>query len=722
MKSLGNIKLSVLNDSFDIQFEYATPQKIDFFAMTLMEIIKHKNNFPKQTFEAILLKLDIPKDLHNIFIERLEELMPKFDGTPAPDMNNAYISVNIDVIPVHLEEIFFNATEISDFSLTDIGEGAYNSKEIAESPEKWSGEYVYEAATGRLNNVKGKQINKQDDKDAIVVDMRILPENEVSDKIDSIIKGDLKKYVPYSNNKTKIFNFSSTLSAPIGLRDDITVSADNGKIVFSNKNNKIFKAFKSALPEEKNKIKEKMFYYPDIPQTPVDLNKAALARKRNNPISMKIAFGNRKAIELLTESKLKYMIPDNSDITNPFLFAGITSDGRQLVYNYSEITAEGYLLPLEEFDYSFKRYNEAFESFYNIWKTFKNRNNYLNLLIMASPKEQKQEIVRKIITEEENGIYMALDNARIILNISAEDKALADTVKNCILILAEKLLTMSDELKKPISDVINIQKEFKLPKDRIIKMIHEHAPKTDEIINSLLEIDENTTIHVYELVKLYNSLLKTGKLNTISHNNNLYANFLNYDEQYKKLKKYGFENYYKYSTPKDWDSFMKEVYKLKAMLEKIRQKLDGDIVKQATDFFTRVEDDYNEYTPFDGKSLKGLSEISDIQTAINTKQFDAQQIAFAIRSKYEDVLRTREKGKDQNANGDRKGIALIRFTIEPKEVDTVHKNWTNLNKLVHKATNMEHPLWKGNDEGRKNALIAAINYYKNKLIPKEDKK
>lgn len=168
---------------------------------------------------------------------------------------------------------------------------------------------------------------------------------------------------------------------------------------------------------------------------------------------------------------------------------------------------------------------------------------------------------------------------------------------------------------------------------------------------------------------------------------------------------------------------MKEVYTLKSMFNKIKDKLESDIVKQASDFFTRVEDDYDALAPIDEKAVKKLLDSGDLHSAINAVKIDAPLIAFAIRSKYEEALRTLEKAKDPKATGERKGKTLISYTVvEKKSVDEINMNWRNLCTLVHKATEENNPLWKGSDADRKKALNRALTCYYQKLASKGKKK
>jgi len=313
----------------------------------------------------------------------------------------------------------------------------------------------------------------------------------------------------------------------------------------------------------------------------------------------------------------------------------------------------------------------------------------------------------------------ALKKAKIIFKTAEGYKSINDTVKDSILDLIKVNLSNGGI---DADSVIGIMKEIDLPKERTIKIVAEGSYRTDKTINALLAVDEAATIRIYELGKLYNSLLKNGKLQEIKHNTNLYSAFLDYDRQYKKLQTFGFKNYYEYNIPKNWDEFIKEVYILRSMFNGIKDKLESDIIKQASDFFTRVQDDYDALAPIDKNVVKKLPGNNDLQLAINSPKIDVSQIAFAIRSKYEEALRTLEKAKDPKTTGDRKGKELIRYTVEPKSVDEVYRHWRNLNILMRKETTVNELLWKVSEEDRRKALNSALNYFNQKFISKEQKR
>lgn len=656
MRNLGNIKIAVLSDRYSVQFKYATPHKIDFFALTLMEIIKHSSKFSKMIIEEVLLKMDIPHDLFNIFEERLQELVEN-----SPEI----ISFDDSIEDADNISIW---NEVEYFSLTEIGEEAYRSKEIAEAPQNLAREYVYETANGKLSQTN--KVTLQDEAEAISIDMQMPSENNAQDIFTHLISENPQKYIADASSKTKIFELSSAPSGTIGIRDNIAVLMENGKLKFENSNEKILKAFLNVSQENKNEIRKKMFDYLNMPHTAVNFERAALAIKRQQPIKMKAVFGKKEAIEAVAETDFKIELK-----TDDYAFAGITENGKTLVYNYCELTEQGYTIPIEELDYSEQNYSTIFKK---VFEMYKNNIENVKFIILATPETQKETVIKSMIVQVQD-IESVLAKTKIIIGLNI------------------------------------------IKKERIIRILAENAPKTDKIINALLAIDESATIQIYELVKLYNSLLKSGKMSDISHNTNLYSTFADYDRQYKKLQTIGLKNYYEYAIPEDWDAFMKEVYILKSMFDKIKKQLDGDIVKQASDFFIKVEDDYYALAPIDEKSIKKLID-GDLESAINSPNFDASLIASAIRSKYEEALRSAERVKDPKANTDRKGKELIRYAVEPKNVDEVHKHWRNLNKLVHKATELEDPLWKGNDEDRRRALRHALTCYNQKFAAKENKK
>jgi len=725
MKNLGNIKILIMCDSYIINFKYATPKYIDFFALTLFEIIRHSQNFKGETIKNILEMLEIPKDLHYVFKDRLKDLMKN------PVMVNydedKILSIFSHNNEIHIDELLNN---VESYSLTPMGEEGYTSKKITEKPQSWSKEYIYKVYETSSNSLaKRDMVIIPDTQHAIIVEMDTHDENEVKNTFTRIITESPKKFIADANDKTKIFDLVPVPTGKVGIRDNILVSIDGRKLIFDNKNKKILKAFLSVSEEEKSSTRNKMFNYLDIPQTKLNFDKAEIAVKRLQPIKMKVAFGKKAAIEAVTDTVNMFDIDQLAYSGDcDFCFAGITDKDRPLIYNYCEVTEQGYTLPLEELNYSDKNYNTVFSSVFEGCKdTIEKGLNYeylISFAILASPPELKTSVVMSIMGQTKE-LKSALAKAKTIffntsylLNGAGGSKAINDTVNGFIIDLIKENLS-KDSIDA--DTVISIMNEFNLPKESTIKILAEGSPKTDKTINALLAIDEPTTVRIYELVKLYNSLLNSGKLSDIKHNSNIYSAFLAYERQYEKLKTFGFKNYYEYDRPKNWDEFIKEVRILNGKFDGIKDKLENDTAKQAIDFFTRVKEDYA-ITKIDEKAVKKLLDGGDLYSVIKAEKIDAPLIAFAIRSKYEEVLRAREKTKGPKATEERKGRTLISYVIEPKSVDEVYKNWRDLCALVHKETEENNPLWKGSDADRRKVLNRALTCYHQKLASKEKKK
>jgi hypothetical protein len=339
-------------DNYNIQFKYATPRKIDFFALTLFEIIKHSQNFIGKRFKEILQMLEIPQDLHHIFDDRLKELL-----------SIQLIKKNVIMVSNN-GQVNYLSLCIESCSLTTMGEEAYNSKEIIEEPQNRTKVYIYDTSINSL--IEPNKGNKPEDyKDAIIVEMEPLAENDVQNTFMRIITESPKKFLASANHKTKIFDLTVAPVGKVGIRNNISVSINDGKLKFDNENKKILKAFFSASAEEKDSIRNKMFKYIDIPQTKVNFDKAGLAVRRSQPIKMKVAFGQKTAIDAIANTDHAVDIAQlaySGDFD--FCFAGITDNGKPLVYNYCEITEQGYMIPLEELDNSLQRYNAIFSSIF----------------------------------------------------------------------------------------------------------------------------------------------------------------------------------------------------------------------------------------------------------------------------------------------------------------------------------------------------------------------
>jgi len=709
--NLGNIRISILSDVYNVRFDHATPRKIDLFALMLIEIVKNRSKFRGKSIEDALSLLDIPSNLYSIFETRLKELMDKFPNSIVSDTDCSDLSVN---------RISLN---VSSFSLTKNGEETYLSKEITESPKKWENECVYDAATGKLapkNMVKN--IKNAPERSTVLVRMPTDFDEPPNDLFARIISKTPGEFITNATPETKIFELEAMLASEVVTSNSIGISIENGKLEFHKSNEKILKAFLETDQRDKNSISG-MFRYLNVPSTVVNFENAFLAVEVPRPQRMRVVFGHKNAINEVVESDfvIGFAADDNARFmsTHKFCFAGITSEGKTLVYRYCELTEHGYKIPIEEFDNSEKSYGDIFEDIFEIYREqFENgkaTKDVVKFIILATPDSKRHEVIKALMGQTQD-IKSILSKAKTILDISD------DKIKKSITDILSKHITslLEEGLKKGEMDTsrtIEVMKEYNLPKDDVIRMLARYTPKTNDTINKLLAVDESVTIQAYELVKMYNDLLRSGKLSSVSHNVNLYSAFVDYEKQYKKLQTLGLVNYYEYRFPENWDAFMKEVYLLRTMFGKIKDKLEEDIERGAQDFFTRVEDDYDAYAPVDEKAVEKLLS-GDLQSVVS-KGSDISLIAYAIRQKYEDVLRAAEKTKDPEATNNRKGKELIEYTV-PKVAAETYKHWVNLNKLGHKQK--DHPLWIGSEKDRRKALTNALNFYGQNLAPKGGKK
>lgn len=636
MKKFGNIRLALACDKYQLQFQYATPQKIDFFALTLMEIIKHKQQFRGKNFSEVLLMLEIPEDLHNIFEERFEPLINEYPKIV--DFNH-----NVDS---------FLETEIAHFNLTQIGEETYFSKEIIEETKNFQGEFIFDHSLNQLLSEGNVQF--QSEKEASVIDTRTNESERVLiKKFTKIISPQITKFIPTANNKTKIFDMRIAPTNTVSLRDNIEVTLENNKLSFTHKSKSILKAFLDLPKREKDSLREKMFFFLKVPHNNLNFEKATIATKPNQPIIMKVCFGNKKSLNVASENVLIECKEGNFyEVANAenYVLAGITESDKTLVFKYTELTEQGFTIPLIEEDDSLANYLNIFNDVYTQYESLLTDNRTIQFILSIAPRDKQKE-----------------------------------TIKN----------------------------------------IAECNKYSNEIVNELLSMNEKATIEALGLEKLYNELLEQDKIKTISHKSNLFATYSDYSKQLEKLKTLGFENYYSYSIPKDWNVFRKDVLILKTLFDKLKDKLPEHYKKQVTDFFTKSDEDFYDLAPINEKISKSLM-ISenwrkDINKALNKNKPNFQAIAAVIRGKFEGQLLKLEKQKDTNANESRKGKELIDFVLsDSEERKLVYNSWRNLNTLVHYEASLEHPLIKGPDKEIKKAINKSLDCFYQCLYEKKE--
>lgn len=390
MRKLGNIRLALASDKYQIQFQYATPLKIDFFALTLLEIIKRKQQFNNRTITEVLLMLEIPEDLHNIFEDRLNTLINEY-----PKM-----------IYTVYDESYFLAREVVDFELTAFGEETYLSKEIIEETKSFSDEFIYEHNNNQLLNIR--IANFQNENEAIVIDTRKDESDEaLIEGFTKIISNQITKFIPTANSKTRIFDMHITPTNTIYLRDNIEVNFENDRLNFTHKSSSILNTFLKQPKTEKQRIRSKMFLYLDVPHNQINMEMASISTTRSQPLKMKVIFGKEKILKKeifekgifeWNDTTLAYDIPNEE----MFVFAGITENGRTIVFKYSEIEEDGYTIPLVDEDYSYNNYLKVFNDVYEQYKELLSDKEKIKFILTIAPRDKFKEIVKSVAEQNKN--------------------------------------------------------------------------------------------------------------------------------------------------------------------------------------------------------------------------------------------------------------------------------------------------------------------------------
>lgn len=134
---------------------------------------------------------------------------------------------------------------------------------------------------------------------------------------------------------------------------------------------------------------------------------ASIATQRSQPLKMKVIFGkekvlhkeiNEKGIFEWNESTLVYNIPNEES----FVFAGITDKGKTLVFKYSEIEEEGYLIPLVDEDYCYNNYLKVFNEVYEQYKESLSHKETIKFILSIAPGDKFREIVKSVAEQNKN--------------------------------------------------------------------------------------------------------------------------------------------------------------------------------------------------------------------------------------------------------------------------------------------------------------------------------
>ena len=167
MRELGNIKLALMCERFDVTVEYSIPVRIDLFALHILDIIAHKE-FKEFTIYGALLGLGVPGDLSQIYEKSFRNLL----SSPTE-------LIKIDRRFSQDPDMYINNLA-GCYSLTDNGREALASKELPSKIEKKSFSVVFDFTKDSFvleNRLKKAELDKS-----------IIIENE--DPMDEIMTDD----------------------------------------------------------------------------------------------------------------------------------------------------------------------------------------------------------------------------------------------------------------------------------------------------------------------------------------------------------------------------------------------------------------------------------------------------------------------------------------------------------------------------------------------------
>lgn len=656
--------------------------------------------------------MEYPTDLHYIFEKRIDVLCEELELIECAEKAETFLDSRVEA-----------------FKLSKQGEETYKTEKFLPNPKSVSNAYIFDSISETLRPITGAKL--QDSEQAITLSIENKFFEKENEKFTDIITRNPSKFVSYASKETKIFDVNASILETKNLADSISVYLEKGKIKFEHKNKEMLKSFLNADAEEKKSIKDKMFRYLQAKDTTLNLDRVQISTRQEKSFEMDAVFGNIPIIDTLIECDKKNIYKvDTSNLDCPgFSFAGITKAGRPLIFKYNEMESFGYNIPLEEVDYSPESYNQIHKAMYDFYKkSFTNIKEFkrnAEMILKLSLNDKKEEIVKSILAMDIDS-NAKLKRAEILYPLVKGNQKSLNIVKKHILELIKSEL-YEDKISE--DDFIKHMKTYDLQKEQSFKILADQNPNSEYLINSLLAIDNDLTIKVFKLKEQYNNLLGQGKLHSIFHENNLFADFLRYEKQYNVLQDLGLKNYYEYNFPKDSEGgvkFMKQVNKLKDIFNKIKKDLNESIKKGALNFFERAREDYDHYAGFSEKELIKLGD--NLREAIKSEALNEDKkdyrsktglISYAIRVKYYTYLKEAEAKKDSktnNAETERKGRDLINYALEPQKANTAYRHWRNLNQLVH--TEEDNELWKAKAGRRRQVLTEALDFYEKNLAVK----
>ena len=700
MRELGNVKLALMCDRFDVTIKYSIPVKIDLFALHILDIINHGEFNNYKIYDA-LLGLGVPADLAMIYEKSFKNLL-----------NSPTKLIEFNKYGLRDYETYINNEGIY-FKLTENGREALASKELPSKIEQRNFSVVYDYTRNEFI-IENKLKKAELDKSIVLSNKKPMDEIMSNEYITREFNDNLYKYL--NDSRAKLYDIKYNVTSDFPVPATVKLIEENGELSFTSNNEFVLKAFINAPDNEKRTIKDKMFKYLNLQSMNNDLRKVNICTDESR---FKSGF-------ISNENCAFYLI------NSGFLFddleyniAGLDEKNAPLMIKYNEVNINGYIIPLIEKNRKDSDYKNIYDRYYkNIMLDFVSNLKVSNLEVLLNLTINKdKENVLKESLKVYGGNYRSMMN---ILDELYEKQNTNPAFKKVIQDFVVNLLkdNISSE-KIHIYNLMQIVEKYNIPEEKYFNLIKNCYEMTDDLINILLVKNEKLTMKTFNLIDFYNETLANNTISEHNHNNSLFTDFLNYNKQLQNMSSVGFNSYYDYELPKkDWSNFITEVKRLESLHNRIKLNLTGTNRKGASDFFGSIFDIYYELSPINVSTDPSFDNsgdfLNDMEKAINAKNPQFIGLAATIRHKYSQILHSLELSKDgANQREKRLGYQLISYVIDKKSVDEVYKNWRNLCILVHSDTEKDNDLVKGDDSQRRRALLSALNTYKSKLYPFE---
>lgn len=699
-RELGNIKLALMCDRFDVTIEYSIPVKIDLFALHIMDIIAH-DKFDDFTIYGALLGMGIPGNLAQIYEKSFRDLL-----------NSPTKLINVDQRFKFPEGMYING-EGRAFSLTENGREALASKELPSKIEKKSFSIVYDFT--KYGFIIENRLKKADvDKAIVLSNKEPMDEIMANDYITKEFNDNLSNYV--NDNRAKLYDVKYIASSDFPIPASVKLVEENGELSFVSSNQEVLDAFLNTLDSEKKTIKSKMFTYLSLPSINNDLKKAVISTDIPKFKSGFIKTNDGAAY--LTNSGFLF-----DDLE--YNIAGLDEKNNPVLIKYNEVNVNGYIIPVIEKNRRDVDYKNIYDKYYNkiMYGFISNLNvDKLEILLNLTVNKDKERVLKealKVYDGNYNSIMNILEN---LYDKEKNNQAFKRIIQEAVVSVLKENISQYNISLSNLMDIVN---KFSIQEETYYNLIKNCYEINDDLINFLLVKNERLTMKTFNLLNLYNEALADKTINQYNHKNSTFTDFLNYHKQLENMSSVGFHSYYDYELPKnDWANFINEVKRLESLHNRIKLNLNDSNRKGAKDFFGSIFDIYYELSPINLSVDATYEEtgdfFKDLENAINANKPQFIGLAATIRHRYSETLHNLEELKDgANQREKRVGYKLISYVVDKKSVDEVYKNWRNLCVLVHSDTEKDHELVKGDDKQRRRALLSALNTYKSKLYPLE---